>query len=230
MVEPRMAESIRPSTDGDTSYNWVASFYDLLGTLYSGGVILRSKRVHLGWLKPRQRVLYAGAGTAAECVEAAALGAHVTVCDKSEKMLAAAQRRFDGSKLSAELHHGDALSLSDSFDVVVAPYFLNVFGPAQVGHAIASLAAQVNQSGRFIVVDFRAPAGGAFFRLFQRLYYLLPQLLFRFLTRNPWHELYDYPKLVSAAAPDLILTDRVSTHVLGLPLFETICFEKKARQ
>lgn len=224
-----MAETVRPSLDGGTSYDCVAPFYDLLGTLYSCGAIARSKKEHLRWLKSRKSVLYAGAGTAEECLEAAALGTRVTVCDKSRKMLAAARQRFEAAGFSASYREGDALTLSGSFDVVVAPYFLNVFAPDHVGHALASLAAQVKPGGRLIVVDFRGPAGGTTFRLFQRLYYLLPQLLFLLLTRNPWHELYDYSKLARSVAPDLVVSERASTRVFGFPLLETICFERKAR-
>lgn len=213
----------------NSSYDCVAPFYDLLGSLYSCGAIAKSKKEHLRWLKSGQCVFYAGAGTAEECIEAAALGTRVILCDKSGNMLTAARQRFEAAGLSASYHEGDALALSGSFDVVVAPYFLNVFGSDHIGHALASLAAQVKPGGSLIVVDFRGPAGSTTFRLFQRLYYLLPQLLFRFLTKNPWHELYDYPKLARSAAPDLVVRERACTRVLGFPLLETICFENKAR-
>lgn len=212
--------------NGDTNYDRVARFYDRLGTLYSGGAIARSKKEHLKWLTPGQSVLYAGAGTAEECVAAAALGASVTICDKSERMLSAARRRFQKAGLSADYEKRDALALSGSFEVVVAPYFLNVFSPLHVGHALAALAAKVQPGGRLIVVDFRAPSGALPFRIFQRVYYLLPQLLFLLLTKNPWHELYNYRKISLLNAPNLFEREQAITRVFGFPLLETICFEK----
>lgn len=209
-----------------SNYDRVARYYDLLGAVYSGGAIARSKKEHLKWLSPGHSVRYAGAGTAEECVQAAARGAHVTICDKSERMLSAARRRFDAAVLSAEYQNTDALTPSGSFDVVVAPYFLNVFSPTQVGPALASLAAQLRPRGRLIVVDFRAPSGALPFRIFQRIYYLFPQLLFLLLTRNPWHELYDYRKLALRNAPNLVEREQAITRVFGFPLLETICFEK----
>lgn len=175
-------------------------------------------------------MLYVGAGTGAECVDAAALGAHVTLCDTSEKMLSRARSRFEKEALSAEFVGGDAFAQDDTHDVVVAPYFLNVFGSQKVGRAISSLTARLPEGGKLVIVDFRAPSGGLFFRWVQRLYYLLPQLLFFALTKNPWHELYDYPKLARSAAPELTVTDRVCTRAFGLPLLETICFEKARSQ
>lgn len=226
MVESPVAEAIRPSMNATTSYNWVAPFYDLLGAVYSGGAIVRSKKEHLRLLRRGQKVLYAGAGTAEECVSAVGLGAHVIICDNSEKMLARARSRFQLAQLSAHYQKGDALALPGPFDVVVAPYFLNVFSSANVSRALASLSAQLKPGGRLIVVDFRAPAGALPFRILQRLYYLLPQLLFLLLTKNPWHQLYDYPKLANSAAPALIVRERICTRVFGFPLLETICFEK----
>lgn len=207
-------------------YNRIAPLYDRLSALYSAGAMARSKRVHLRWLKMGQRVLYVGAGTAEECTYASALGTHVTICDSSSQMIARARRRLDKEHLLAEFQLGDARSLSGEFDVVVAPYFLNVFNRAEVGPAIAALANNLSSGGSLVVVDFRGPTGRWFFRLLQRLYYVLPQLLFLILTRNPWHELYDYPKLVLSAAPGLALREQLTTRVFGLPLLETIRFER----
>ncbi len=213
-----------------TSYDRVAPLYDLLGALYSAGAIARSKKEHLKFLHPGQRVLYVGAGTGRECVDAAALGAQVTICDTSERMLQRARSRLESAQLPATYVGADALTLSATFDVIVAPYFLNVFDSRRVLVALSALSARLSPGGMLYVVDFRAPTGGLFFRGVQRLYYLLPQLLFLVLTKNPWHELYDYPKLAESAAPELTLTKRVCTRAVGLPLLETICFEKTRPQ
>lgn len=214
-----------------STYDRVARGYDLLGTLYSGGAIRRSKAAHLAWLEGGKRVLYAGAGTAGECVQAHARGAQVTVSDASAKMLTFARRRFDEIPLSegrfpVEFLPGDVRYAKGQFDVVVAPYFLNVFSRKEIGGVIAGLAARLASGGQLIVVDFRGPSSRRLFHLFQRLYYFFPQILFLLLTKNPWHELYDYEKLVKEGAPSLTLTKRVCTRAFGLPLFETLCFEK----
>lgn len=224
------------------SYDRVARAYDWLAAFYSGGAIGRSKQVHLAWLEGGERVLYAGAGTASECVEARARGAHVTVCDMSEKMLQLARHRFEGFERSAESRPrerrnremgtveflaGDVRSVPGPFDIIVAPYFLNVFSRSEVTGAIAALAARLTSGGRLIVVDFRGPSAARLFWFIQRLYYFLPQILFLLLTKNPWHELYDYEKLAREAAPFLTLKRQIGTRAFGLPLFETLYFEKE---
>ena len=161
----------------------------MLGKLYSGDAIASSKRVHLPWLTPGQSVLYAGAGTAHESVQAAAAGVRVTLCDTSERMLCRAQTRFLRAGLPVRTLHADVRTLEESFDVVVAPYFLNVFSSQDVGPALRSLSERLRPGGSLITVDFRAPGSRASFRALQGLYYFPPQLLFRVLTNNPWHEL-----------------------------------------
>ena len=86
----------------------MAGAYDVLAALYSLGAIARCKSAHLAGLRPGDAVLYAGAGTAAEAVEAAVAGAEVTVMDLSAGMLERARRRFQRRGLSARFVMGDA--------------------------------------------------------------------------------------------------------------------------
>src|SRR6478735_3496059 len=84
-----------PSAD----YQRVATVYDGLAEVYSGGGIRRAKLAHLAWVEPGQRVLYVGAGTGLEAVAARSEGAQVTLIDTSSAMLERARRRFERSRL-----------------------------------------------------------------------------------------------------------------------------------
>jgi ubiquinone/menaquinone biosynthesis C-methylase UbiE len=147
--------------------------------------------------------------------------------DQSAKMLSRARARFDQSGLDAQFLEGDALSpLPFEFDVVVAPFFLNVFSQAELGRAFSLLCAHLRTGGSFISVDFRASTGGLFGAL-QRLHYLPPVLLFALLTSNPMHGPYDYVAVGEQAAPRLRLEARTITPAWGLPLYETLRWEKR---
>jgi demethylphylloquinol methyltransferase len=214
------------------SYDQVAPYYDLLAHLYSGGGIKRAKLAHLTLIRPGTRVLYAGAGTGAECVEAAAIGAQVTVVELSKNMLDLCRARLLNAGQTATLIHDDVLGsgdplLTEPFDLVVAPFFLNVFSPAVLPFVIKNLATRVRSGGLFVSVDFRAPVAQRAFGLLQRLYYWAPLALFYLLTHNPWHPLYDYERVIRGAALPLKRGSSLIHTAWGLPFLETAVWKKK---
>lgn len=208
-------------------YDRIASLYDCLASLYSGGAIARAKRAHLARLKPGQTVLYVGAGTGAECIDAARHEARVTVCDTSPRMVELARARFRSSGLSAEFWCKDALSrpVGAHFDVVVAPFFLNVLAERDVPSAIMRLSDYLLSGGLLVSVDFRRPSC-SWFSTLQRIHYLPPLVLFAALMKNPFHDLYDYVKLSAQARDCLPFRESLITRAWGLPLYETLIWEK----
>ncbi len=208
------------------SYDLIAPLYDVLGALYTGGGISRAKREHIGSISPSARILYAGAGTGAECVLAAQSGATITVVELSRSMLGRCEERFKKAGLNANFVHGDALSAETkgNFDLVVAPFFLNTFSKDQVANALQCLSKQVRKGGRLLSIDFAAPSPFFPFRLLQYLYYLPPLVLFRFLANNPWHGLYDYEQIAHKCP--LRLTGHKKMKAWGVPVLECIEWEK----
>ncbi len=214
-------------------YQRVASVYDGLAALYSGGGIRRAKLAHLTWVQPGERVLYVGSGTGLEAVAARSEGAEVTLLDTSAAMLDRARRRFERSGLEVgapgvELRH-EALEAHEperAYDVVVASFFLNVYGHDALGGAIARLGELVRHGGRLVVTDFAAPSSARTLRAVQRAYYVPPLVLFRVLTRNPWHELYDYARELVPFGPHFGPPERRTVRAFGLPLFEAIAWQR----
>lgn len=232
MLSPLVAET-RTKVPRERGYDSVAKAYDALAGIYSLGGIARAKRAHLVLIQPGQRILYVGAGSGEECVEAARLGARVTVLDSSERMLSLCrarlqkQERSGGTDLAATLVRADVRKFYDRklFDVVVVPFFLNTLKEREVPEMMVHLGSFLGSKGQLISVDFRAPSPHRGFRLLQKAYYLPPLALFYGLTQNPWHPLYDYEKIRQEADLALTLRQRIITPALGLPLLETLCWE-----
>lgn len=223
------------SPNDPTFYGRVARVYDALGTLYSAGAIRRAKLEALRFVEPEQRVLFAGAGTGEEALEARRRGAHVTLLDSSDSMLAVAKRRFDSEPSEGEAASFVHESLEEHrpdapYDVVVASFFLNVFSERALPDAVARLAALVRPRGRLVVVDFAAPAASSTLAALQRAYYVPPLALFGLVTKNPWHPLYDYAPVVRTAAPSFTEPTRVPVLAFGLPLFEVLSWERRTEK
>ena len=217
------------------NYDAIAPYYDWLGALYTGGGIRRAKHRHLRLIEPNVRVLYVGAGTGEECLEAARRGADVTVVDLSFPMLERCRARFvrasqtTPSRLSAQFVLADALRLEDTgqYDLVVAPFFLNVMSSEQLPFALTHLSTLLRDTGRLVSVDFSAPSKSSrVFSVVQRLYYWPPLIMFHFLTNNPWHGLYDYDQVIRQRHLPLALTERIPDQAYGLPLLETLVWAK----
>lgn len=228
-----MYETVRHSAPqagvsaGKSRYDRLAYLYDFLAAIYSGGGIRRAKSQHVCTIQAGQRVLYVGSGTGSECVLAAEAGADVTIAELSLSMLERCKGRFNKAKQAATFLHADALSLHEErpFDVIVAPFFLNTLNPTGVARALDRFSFLLRPGGRLVCVDFRAPQGSWGFRKLQEAFYLPPLLLFRLLTGNPWHELYDYDALSRFATVQLTIVDRRVTRAWGLGLLETITWQ-----
>ncbi len=211
------------------NYDRIAPYYDLLGAIYTAGGIRRAKLGHLDMVGPDQHIAYVGAGSGEECKEAAERGANVTVIERSHAMLTSCRRRFEGTDLGATFLELDVRALqtgATSFDLVVAPFFFNVFSKAELPAIMAHLTGLVRDGGHLISVDFRAPSSRPALSVLQRLYYIPPLLLFWCCTRNPWHELYNYEREARRADLPLTLQSRRRHTAYGLPLLETLVWTK----
>ena len=187
-------------------YARIAGTYDALCTLGSLGAVARCKRDALRVVRPGDRVLFAGAGTGEEAVLAAQTGAHVTIVDLSPAMLARATARARKAGASVVAIRGDILAHDAApYDVVVANFFLNVFEPADMRRVLAKLTALTRPTGRLVIGDVILP-GNPVYRTLTRLYWNGAILLFRILTRNAAHPVYDYETELRSAG--FVVVDR----------------------
>lgn len=237
MPSPNRAASSTPKTANApglelerVDYGRVACLYDLLGWLYTGGQIARLKRRQARRLAPGARVLYAGVGTGEELPSALEARAQVTALDASPAMLERAKNRLGPRAREVQFHCEDlfAHEATQPYDTVVANFFLNVFAEAALPSVLTRLSELVRPGGTLLIGDFAPPALGPRERALQRAYYWAPLALFRLLTQNPWHPLYDYRALTERTGFAQVAHEPLRIFGIGPSWLSTLSFVKAA--
>ena len=139
----------------------VASRYDIMNDVMSGGIHRLWKDAMMDWLAPRdgQRLLDVAGGTGDIAIRflRRAPGASAVVCDLTESMLASGQKRAEAEKLAERLDWvvGDAMALpfeDASFDVYTISFGIrNVTRPQD---ALAEAYRVLRPGGRLMVLEF----------------------------------------------------------------------------
>lgn len=149
-------------------FSRVASKYDVMNDLMSGGVHRLWKDAMMDWLAPRagQRLLDVAGGTGDVAFQflKRAPGATATVLDMTEPMLIAGRRRAEAERLADRLDWvaGDAMALpfaADSFDVCTISF--GIRNVTRIPDALAEACRVLRPGGRLMVLEFsRIPVPG----------------------------------------------------------------------
>ncbi|MCA3437944.1 MAG: bifunctional demethylmenaquinone methyltransferase/2-methoxy-6-polyprenyl-1,4-benzoquinol methylase UbiE [Rhodobacter sp.] len=149
-------------------FSRVASKYDVMNDLMSGGVHRLWKDAMMDWLAPRagQRLLDVAGGTGDVAFRflKRAPGATATVLDMTEPMLIAGRRRAEAERLADRLDWvaGDAMALpfaADSFDVCTISF--GIRNVTRIPDALAETCRVLRPGGRLMVLEFgRIPVPG----------------------------------------------------------------------
>lgn len=207
------------------SYDWVAWAYDEVAAVYSLGRIRRANAQHLQHVKSGDRVLYAGVGRGAQVSAALDRGARVTALDLAPAMLRRLAKSLASRASDVELIEGDLFEHrvanrgpnSDAeghYDLVVAPFVLNVFDRPTMRLALTHLAALVRPGGQICISDFAPPDGGIVAEWFCRAYYAPVAICARVVGLAALHPIYDYAPIL-----DRLGFQQVERH--GFPLLRS---------
>ena len=142
-------------------FSRVASKYDIMNDLMSGGVHRLWKDAMMDGLAPRpgQRLLDVAGGTGDVAFRflKRAPGASAVVCDMTEAMLVAGRQRADAEKMAESLDWvvGDAMALpfpSNSFDVYTISF--GIRNVTRIADALAEAYRVLRPGGRLMVLEF----------------------------------------------------------------------------
>ncbi|MFM2390947.1 MAG: hypothetical protein RLZZ437_2502 [Pseudomonadota bacterium] len=139
----------------------VASKYDVMNDLMSGGVHRLWKDAMMDWLAPRpgQRLLDVAGGTGDVAFRflKRAQSATATVCDMTESMLIEGRKRADADQLAERLDWvvGDAMALpfaANSFDVYTISF--GIRNVTRIADALSEAYRVLRPGGRLMVLEF----------------------------------------------------------------------------
>ncbi len=142
-------------------FSRVASKYDIMNDLMSGGMHRLWKDAMMDWLAPRpgQRLLDVAGGTGDVAFRflKRAPGASAVVCDMTEAMLVAGRQRAEAEKMAESLDWvvGDAMALpfpSNSFDVYTISF--GIRNVTRIADALAEAYRVLRPGGRLMVLEF----------------------------------------------------------------------------
>ncbi|MDH3626282.1 MAG: methyltransferase domain-containing protein [Acidobacteriota bacterium] len=149
------------------SFDGISPIYDLLSWCYGFGAIQRSRRRLTPFVSPPGRVLVLGDGTGmALCELLQSFEPLQVVCvDASRQMLQRTEKRLSvrvpHAMSRVRLIHGgiEDVPVSDSFDLIVSHYFLDLFDPLRLNAALSRLDVIWEPGGSWWVTDFTRPTG-----------------------------------------------------------------------
>ncbi len=221
----------------DDQYKIVSKIYNKLSHVYSLGAIPKCRVAGLSGELLDTTICFIGVGHGDEAIHAARNGARVTVVDLSASMLDKFKQkmtlRASEFKHTIRIVQDDVMAFlkdsEESFDKVVANFFLNVFPLSELETIVSLVMANLKQDGELIVGDFylsRDKGGltGVFQRSFQRVNWYLALLLFRLMTANTWHGIYHYDAVMTGLG--MKLEKRKLFRVLGIPMYQSSSYKK----
>ena len=150
------------------SFDRLAPFYRSLELLTAGNRLQCCRVAYLDQVADARKALIVGEGPGRFLVEFRKRNrqANVTCVDASAGMLMRAQRRLNDHGLSApavRFARADILDWEPTeidYDLIVTHFFLDCFCPSELELIARRLASITRPNARWLVADFRQPAGG----------------------------------------------------------------------
>ncbi|MCP5205918.1 MAG: methyltransferase domain-containing protein [Hahellaceae bacterium] len=204
--------------------------YDALSWVFAGNAIFKCKCSMLTpeYLKPGDKVLFAGVGHGKEAIYAAERGAKVTVVDLSEAMLDKFREGIakSGKNLDIRVIHNDIFKFEEfgEYDMVTGNFFLNLFPESMVADVLAHLIKLGKEDAYVVISDFAFPQGNPLAKLFKNLYWYTAILIFWATTGAAVHPVYDYRRYMIEAGLDM--QDEKHTEVLGIDAYTSFLGKK----
>jgi tRNA (cmo5U34)-methyltransferase len=171
-----------------TNFNSIAPYYDFLARLVFGNSIMVSQLFFIPYIPMGATVLIVGGGSGhllKEVLEKSNLD-QVTYLEASSKMIELSQAKLNPNQLAKVnfiCSNNFDIPGNASFDVIITPYVLDLFGEDELEKVVTKLAEYLRPEGLWFFVDFECNSNSSFRQFWQRPLLLLMFLFFR-LTCN----------------------------------------------
>ncbi len=224
-----MTADLKSSNDGQRetsarSYSLIASIYDSMNSLLTGGQNTAARLSQLEEIEPGDRVLYAGAGTCDDALEAALKGAKVTCLDLSPGMLEKGRQRFEKAGLVGEFVCCNIMEYTpdEPFDIVTANFFLNVFSRPVMEKVLKKVVSFVRPDGKLLIADFARPYGNPLLMVIHSMMFHGTFIAHWALGLASLHLIYDYTRYYQKLGMKLTGRKRFRLYWKGPWLFEMV--------
>lgn len=131
--------------------------YDLLAKLVFGNRLVQAQNTFLHLIAPTSRVLILGGGTGAivKVILQRQPACEITYIDASRSMIERAKARLKNHP-HVQFIHGteDSIPMERNFDVVITPYYLDLFPEIQLRQVIDHIGKSLREGAFWIVADF----------------------------------------------------------------------------
>ncbi len=148
------------------NYNSIAPFYDRLARLVFGNTLLDAQSCFLAALPDKGNLLIAGGGSGAVLSRLSGFSGTVYFVDKSEKMIALAQKNAP-RELKIHFHAQDIFTFleecSVTFDIILSSFFFDNFRQQQAVDIASRLYYRLAHNGFWQNTDFKYTAENAYY-------------------------------------------------------------------
>ncbi|MEQ8926001.1 MAG: class I SAM-dependent methyltransferase [Fulvivirga sp.] len=176
------------------NFNSIAFIYDKLAHIVFGKAIIESQQVHLGHIKNGKSILICGGGTGQILRKLDALNVSLKVdfVEKSRGMIERACRHAPFKNLQVNFINQDIFDVDlGEYDVIVTPFFLDIFSRSNLVKLIATLSASVKPKGCWINTDFKISNVW-----WKKVMILFMYLFFRLTANLEGKKLHDFELLI----------------------------------
>lgn len=139
------------------SFNFIAPFYDRLVKLFYGNRLNIAQEYFLSSIQNNSTILIIGGGSGEiiKSIDEMVSGCHLIYLEASEKMIQLAHKNKPRFNVVEFYHHSVFdFSSSQKVDIVITPYFFDLFSKREVLQIMKRIKPRLNPRAHWLNVDF----------------------------------------------------------------------------
>jgi len=150
------------------SFSPVANFYDVLAQIVFGNKLQEAQAANLRYISDNSRILIIGGGSGWILQQVIQHTQHSTIVylEASDSMLRKSEEKIinqnKNNKIEYRLGTEENIGGQETFDIIIANFFLDLFSPAYLIIILEKLNCALAPAGKWLITDFVQPRTGKF--------------------------------------------------------------------